>query len=89
MKGINSSSSKADEGNGHACARTTRAADTALGGTFLCKKRDREKGKEEIESSKVSDPVVVWLMSKNAFDIFSRFLLSGADCLGGLDLHFI
>ena len=37
------------------------------------------KGKEEIESSKVSDPVVVWLMSKNAFDIFSRFLLSGGD----------
>ena len=44
------------------------------------------KGKEEIESSKVSDPVVVWLMSKNAFDIFSRFLLSEVDCLGGLDL---
>lgn len=47
------------------------------------------KGKEEIESSKVSDPVVVWLMSKNALDVLSRFLLSGADCLGGLDLHFI
>lgn len=47
------------------------------------------KGKEEIESSKVSDPVVVWLMSKNAFDIFLRFLLSEVDCLGGLDLHFI
>ena len=47
------------------------------------------KGKEEIESSKVSDPVVVWLMSKNAFDIFSRFLLSEVHCLGGLDLHFI
>lgn len=52
MKGINSSSSKADEGNGNACARTTRAADTALGGTFLCKKRDREKGKEEIEKER-------------------------------------
>lgn len=49
MKDINSSSSKAAEGNGHARARTTRAADPALGGTFLFKKKDREKGKEEIE----------------------------------------
>ena len=51
MKNINSTSSKADEGNGHACARTTRAADTALGGTFLFKKK-REKGKEEIEKER-------------------------------------
>ena len=49
MKSINSSSSKADEGNGHARARTTRAADPALGRTFLFKKKDREKRKEEIE----------------------------------------
>ena len=51
MKDIRSPPSNADEGDGHACARTTRTADTAWGALFYLKKKE-EIGEEEGEKEK-------------------------------------